>query len=101
MQYVDSGKNCKLLLVGDPAQLPPVHLEISPALDDQYLNRAFNKEAIECILEEVVRQQSDSGILLNATALRYQMEDQSASNFQFDLTGNIVLTNAPISTTNK
>lgn len=89
MQYVDSGKNCKLLLVGDPAQLPPVHLEISPALDDQYLNRAFNKEAIECILEEVVRQQSDSGILLNATALRYQMEDQSASNFQFDLTGNI------------
>lgn len=89
MQYVDAGKNCKLLLVGDPAQLPPVHLDLSPALDDQYLNRAFNKEVIECVLEEVVRQQSDSGILMNATELRQQMEEDATAEFQFDLAGKI------------
>ena len=63
MQYVDAGTNCKLLMVGDPAQLPPVHLDISPALDGDYLSREFNKEVVECSLEEVVRQKTGSGIL--------------------------------------
>ena len=43
MQYVDAGTNCKLLLVGDPAQLPPVHLTISPALDGEYLEKKHIK----------------------------------------------------------
>lgn len=85
MQYVDAGTNCKLLLVGDPAQLPPVHLNLSPALDGDYLLHEFNKEVVECILEEVVRQKLNSGILANATHLRSFLEESTGTNFQFDV----------------
>jgi len=85
MQYVDSGLNCKLLLVGDPAQLPPVHLDISPALDGDYLKRQFNKIVTEWELKEVVRQKHDSGILGNATQLRIQMNQENFDSFSFDL----------------
>jgi exodeoxyribonuclease-5 len=85
MQYVDSGSNCKLLLVGDPAQLPPVHLDISPALDGDYLKSQFNKVVTEWELKEVVRQQQDSGILGNATQLRIQMNQEDVDPFAFDL----------------
>tara|TARA_B110000858_G_scaffold67088_1_gene77939 strand:+ start:426 stop:1850 length:1425 start_codon:yes stop_codon:yes gene_type:complete len=85
MQYVDAGSNCKLLLVGDPAQLPPVHLTISPALDADYLERQFNKVVTEWELKEVVRQQQDSSILLNATQLRNQMSEEHLDSFSFDL----------------
>ena len=86
MQYVDAGTNCKLLLVGDPAQLPPVHLSISPALDGEYLENKFNKTVTEWELKEVVRQQKDSGILGNATQLRRQMDEEDFDSFSFDLT---------------
>ncbi|MCH1538782.1 MAG: AAA family ATPase [Flavobacteriaceae bacterium] len=85
MQYVDAGLNCKLLLVGDPAQLPPVHLNISPALDADYLERQFNKQITELELKEVVRQNQDSGILANATQLRTQMETDYLDSYSFDL----------------
>lgn len=85
MQYVDAGTNCKLLLVGDPAQLPPVHLNLSPALDGDYLLHEFNKEVVECILEEVVRQKLNSGILANATHLRSFLEESTGTDFQFDV----------------
>jgi exodeoxyribonuclease-5 len=85
MQYVDSGSNCKLMLVGDPAQLPPVHLNISPALDGDYLKSQFNKTVTECELKEVVRQQQESGILANATQLRIQMNHEHNDSFAFDL----------------
>ncbi len=85
MQYVDAGSNCKLLLVGDPAQLPPVHLSLSPALDGDHLLHAFNKEVVECTLEEVVRQKMNSGILANATHLRSFLEEQENTDFKFDL----------------
>ncbi len=85
MQYVDAGTNCKLLFVGDPAQLPPVHLNLSPALDGDYLLHEFNKEVVECILEEVVRQKLNSGILANATHLRSFLEESTGTDFQFDV----------------
>ena len=85
MQYVDAGLNCLLLLVGDPAQLPPVHLNISPALDADYLERQFNKQITELELKEVVRQNQDSGILANATQLRTQMETDYLDSYSFDL----------------
>ena len=85
MQYVDSGLNCKLLLVGDPAQLPPVYLNISPALDGDYLKRQFNKIVTEWELKEVVRQQQESGILANATQLRIQINHEHNESFAFDL----------------
>ncbi|MFC1733361.1 ATP-dependent RecD-like DNA helicase [candidate division KSB1 bacterium] len=69
-QYVYQGKNCKLLLIGDTAQLPPVGLDISPALDLEYLRSSFSIDIIDCELTEVVRQAETSGILANATTLR-------------------------------
>jgi len=68
VDYVRSGKNCKLILVGDDAQLPPIGAEQSPALDIE-LMRSYGK-VFSARLTEVVRQDSDSGILINATSIR-------------------------------
>ncbi len=83
MQYVYSGHNCKLLLIGDTAQLPPVKLSISPALDKHTLENYYNKEVIELEMDEVVRQQKDSGILVNATKIRNRIEDGLFEVFRF------------------
>mgnify|MGYP000877932569 CR=1 FL=1 len=69
-EYVYSGDNCKLLLIGDTAQLPPVGSSISPALDQAYLKNAFYLNITQCELTEVARQRLESGILLNATRIR-------------------------------
>lgn len=65
-----SDHNCKLLLIGDAAQLPPVGLEISPALNKDYLKSSFGISLYEFELKEVVRQSLNSGILANATNIR-------------------------------
>ena len=83
MQYVYSGNNCKLLLIGDAAQLPPVRLSISPALDAQLLENQYNREVVSLELDEVVRQQQDSGILVNATRIRESLEDGFFDTFKF------------------
>ena len=83
MQYVYSGNNCKLLLIGDSAQLPPVHLDISPALDPLLLENQYNREVIKLELDEVVRQQKDSGILENATRIRERLDDELYEAFKF------------------
>jgi ATP-dependent exoDNAse (exonuclease V) alpha subunit len=70
ISYVYSGTNCKMVLLGDTAQLPPVNLDISPALDTQTLSLNYNKEVEYIELDEVMRQEEDSGILHNATELR-------------------------------
>lgn len=83
MQYVYSGNNCKLLLIGDSAQLPPVHLSISPALDARVLENQYNRHVILLELDEVVRQQKDSGILENATKIRERLDDELYETFKF------------------
>ena len=85
VNYVDEGDNCKLIFVGDTAQLPPVSLVLSPALDPDKLNYEFNKAVAVTVLEEVVRQQLDSGILFNATQLREQIAAEDPSQFTFSL----------------
>jgi ATP-dependent exoDNAse (exonuclease V) alpha subunit len=70
VSYVYNTKNCKLMLVGDTAQLPPVGADNSPALDVQLMKSEFALEIFSFELTDVLRQQKDSGILLNATALR-------------------------------
>ncbi len=70
IEYVYSGSDCKLILIGDTAQLPPVHLSVSPALDDTILKNIFNKNVICKELTQVVRQKNDSLILKNATQIR-------------------------------
>ena len=68
--YVFSGENCRLLLIGDTAQLPPVESNESPALDCEYLKREFPVTAATYELTEVKRQALESGILYNATDIR-------------------------------
>ncbi len=85
LMFVYSGHNCKLILIGDTAQLPPVRLELSPALDENKLALNYNKEIIKIELDEVVRQVEDSGILVNATNLREQIQGSFYDSFQFDV----------------
>lgn len=68
--YVYNTKNCKLMLVGDTAQLPPVGSETSPALEKKLLNAQFGLEVYSYELTDVVRQEKESGILFNATEIR-------------------------------
>lgn len=69
IEYVFSGDDCKLLLIGDDAQLPPVGQSVSPALETRRL-QSFGLDIYESQLTDVARQQLDSGILANATMLR-------------------------------
>jgi len=85
MQYVYSGHNCKLLLIGDKAQLPPVKSDLSPALDKNKLNLNYNKDVTSIELDEVVRQEQDSGILQNATELRAVLDTGFYESFKFNV----------------
>lgn len=85
LQYVYAGHNCKLILIGDTAQLPPVNLSISPALDQDRLALQYHKEVVHLELNEVVRQNEGSGILWNATRLREQLESDFLDTFRFRL----------------
>ena len=85
VQYVSSGVDCKILFVGDQAQLPPVHLNLSPALDAEEL-RQFHFDQIYTVeLEGVVRQKKNSGILKNATQLRLDLNQEVYDQFKFDV----------------
>ncbi|WP_295767713.1 AAA family ATPase [uncultured Mucilaginibacter sp.] len=70
VNYVYNMKNCKLMLVGDTAQLPPVGADFSPALDARILKEEFALQVFGFELTDVLRQQKDSGILSNVTAVR-------------------------------
>ncbi|WP_010519721.1 ATP-dependent DNA helicase [Croceivirga radicis] len=85
--YVYSGHNCKLVLIGDTAQLPPVKLDLSPALDAGKLELNYNKDVKRIELDEVMRQSTTSGILFNATNLREQLQDAFYTDFKFSVTG--------------
>ncbi|MFT4544459.1 MAG: exodeoxyribonuclease-5 [Bacteroidia bacterium] len=71
MKFLEDGNDCKLILIGDTAQLPPVGSSDSPALDSKVLQTNFDFTwEMQHELREVVRQNADSGILNNATELR-------------------------------
>ena len=76
--YVEDGDNCHLMFVGDTAQLPPVGLPQSPALDAGWLASAFGLQVFTYELTAVVRQEHHSGILYNATAIRKQIQHDDA-----------------------
>jgi len=78
MKFVHNGRNCRLILIGDAAQLPPVGQEESPALDRRTLE-GYGAETLECELTEVVRQSHESGILLNATSVRQLIAERFES----------------------
>ena len=80
IEYVFSGSCCKLLLIGDSAQLPPVGLDISPAMDFDILKNSFNLTLASYEMKEVMRQALDSGILHNATGIRNLISANSQYN---------------------
>jgi len=85
--YVYSQPGNKLILVGDTAQLPPVGLPVSPALDKHYLEQNFNLPVAEFELNEVVRQSLESGILFNATKIRQELQSRQIGEIKFNTTG--------------
>ncbi|MCF4101449.1 AAA family ATPase [Gillisia sp. M10.2A] len=86
IQYVYSGNKCSLVLIGDTAQLPPVKLDVSPALEEQKLQINYDKEVTHIELDEVVRQSVESDILLNATRIREAISQEFYESFKFKLT---------------
>jgi exodeoxyribonuclease-5 len=87
IQYVKEGDNCRLILVGDSAQLPPVGEILSPALDARALMDRFGIRTGTYELKEVVRQESESGILHNATLIREALrneEEMPSLDFGFE-----------------
>jgi len=90
MEYVYSGEGCKLILLGDEGQLPPVGSDYSPALNIQYLQQHFPKCTItEVKLSQVVRQGEGSSVLLNATALR-SAEENEFPQFHLEKKGDLI-----------
>tara|TARA_B100000900_G_scaffold265733_1_gene226739 strand:- start:4688 stop:6091 length:1404 start_codon:yes stop_codon:yes gene_type:complete len=89
IKYVYNGNDCKLILIGDSAQLPPVHLDISPALNEEKIELSYNKKVVCRELTQVVRQNKDSLILENATKLREKIANNDYSYPKF-------LTNAEV-----
>ena len=83
ISFVRAGAECKLILIGDSAQLPPVGLDASPALTKDYMDMHGGVEWAE--LSTVVRQQQESGILHNATHIRQLQQDMEYGPDVIDL----------------
>lgn len=86
ISYVYSGINCKLIFIGDNAQLPPVGSKESPALSKDTLEYNYPLSFMEVELKKVVRQEQDSGILFNATNIRNIISNKQ--NFEIKLQTN-------------
>lgn len=85
IKYVyEADQNCKILFIGDTAQLPPIGSEISPALSKTLLEAHYGLKIYTLELTEVMRQEKESGILFNATAIRKQIAEDL--NFSPNLT---------------
>lgn len=80
IEYVYSGNDCKVLFLGDTAQLPPVKQNISPALDS-YVLESYGLNVLESTLTEIMRQSEESGILYNATLLRNALSNGATSAY--------------------
>jgi exodeoxyribonuclease-5 len=90
MEYVYSGLNCKLIFVGDIAQLPPVGSTFSPALSEKHVSTKLLSEIKSVQLTHVMRQNLDSGILYNATQLRIQLMSEQIQYPKFELTADVL-----------
>lgn len=80
IHYVYSGENCRLLLIGDSAQLPPVREDDSPALLVPVLE-GYGLEVRDAMLSQIVRQAESSGILFNATNIRNILSSDETGDY--------------------
>ena len=85
LNYVYQGIGCRLIFIGDSAQLPPIGLSISPALDKEYLQRNYDLQISYIELKDIVRQKKESGILNNATSLRGLLKNKGTLKPAFSL----------------
>lgn len=85
VSYIYSGKGCKMILLGDTAQLTPVNMNVSPALDTDLLRTSYYKDIQTIELDEVMRQEENSGVLWNATGLRELLKKDTINYFTFSL----------------
>lgn len=85
VSYIRSNKNNRLIIIGDSAQLPPVGLDRSPALDPDYMCRFGTIHSIS--LRSVVRQAAESGILTNATIIRNLIEREDVTTPRLEIQG--------------
>ena len=83
VSFVRAGAGCKVILIGDAAQLPPIGLDASPALSRDYMSTMGGVCYTE--LNTVVRQQQESGILYNATMLRQLLDEMEFGPDAIDL----------------
>jgi exodeoxyribonuclease-5 len=79
LKFISSGANCRVMFIGDDAQLPPVGISLSPALEKGNIE-AYGLNVFESTLTDVVRQKRGSGILTNATGLREMLDDGTNDN---------------------
>ena len=94
IQYIYEGVDCKLILIGDTAQLPPIHLEISPALDEERIELNYSKHTICRELKKVVRQKNNSLILENATNIRTLILNQNYIFPKFSVNHEVIRINS-------
>jgi exodeoxyribonuclease-5 len=85
ISYVFACENNKIILVGDTAQLPPVGIDMSPALNIRYIKSAFNVTVFDFEMQEVMRQAIDSGVLSSATSLRKKINSDQPVSTLFDI----------------
>lgn len=90
INYVSSGHRCRLVLIGDDAQLPPVGKSESPALDQNNLESNWHLKVHQARLTEVMRQEEGSGILFNATQIREMINQNRTDNPQFKITNDVI-----------
>lgn len=76
-RFIFNDHNCKLILIGDTAQLPPIGIDHSPALDVENIESTFWKQTMASTLTQVIRQEEDSGVLINATLIREMIENDN------------------------
>jgi exodeoxyribonuclease-5 len=90
VSFVKDGYKCKLLFIGDTAQLPPVGSSGSPALEPDYLEKNYDLDVSAFMLTQVIRQAKDSAILTNATQIRGLQEDAPEATPQLDTSPEVI-----------
>jgi tRNA A37 threonylcarbamoyladenosine biosynthesis protein TsaE len=77
----DGNTTSKVIFIGDPAQLPPIGMAFSPALDSKYLKETYHVSASSCEMKEVKRQEANNGILISATNIRKSLTSGYFNDF--------------------
>ena len=87
IEFVYNGRNNRLVLIGDTAQLPPIGVDVSPALEAEFLRVSYGMEIYEANLTDIMRQSEQSGILYNATRVREMIGAGPLAKLLFRVTG--------------